>query len=227
MKTKLLQKIANRLRVKRSAGQISFAQEGEDLIIAELLGPRQNGFYVDIGAYDPTRFSNTRYFYDRGWNGINIEPSPLALSKFKALRKRDINLNLGISDVTGNLEFYMFEEAALNTFQPERVKLLETTTPYRSTGKVQVPVRLLKDVLNEYAKGRKIDFMNIDVESHEMSVLHSNDWNKYRPAVLLVEILDFSLETILENPIHRFLTEVNYSFECKTPRTCFYRDTRL
>ena len=214
----------DRLNVKP---KFSYSQEGEDMILDELLANEQKGFYVDVGAYHPGRFSNTKYFYDRGWSGINIEPSPMALKVFEKARKRDINLNIGISESAGTLEFYTFAEAALNTFQAERVKLLETTIPYRSNGKILVPVRLLKDVLSEFAKDRPIDFMNIDVESHEMSVLRSNDWRKFRPAVLLVEILDFSLETILKNPIHCFLTEMGYRFECKTPRTCFYRDARL
>jgi FkbM family methyltransferase len=219
-------KIINRFCYVRSQGQQSFAQEGEDLIIAELLGPRINGFYVDVGAYHPIRFSNTKYFYDRGWSGINIEPSPMALKAFEKERKRDTNLNIGISENGGTLEFYTFAEAALNTFQAERVNLLETTTPYRSNGKILVPVRTLKDVLSEFAKDRPIDFMNIDVESHEMSVLRSNDWSKFRPELMLIEILDFSLETILNNPIHKFLTGIGYRFECKTPRTCFYRHAR-
>jgi hypothetical protein len=71
-----------------------------------------------------------------------------------------------------------------------------------------------------------IDVMNIDVEHHEIAVLSSNDWNRFRPEVLLVEILDFDLYTILENPVHKFLSTNGYRFVCKTPRTCFYVDTR-
>lgn len=54
----------------------SYNQQGEDLVIDELLGHRSNCFYVDIGAGDPLRFNNTKRFCKRGWTGINIEPSP-------------------------------------------------------------------------------------------------------------------------------------------------------
>ena len=54
----------------------SYSQEGEDMILRRIFGDKRLGFYVDVGAHDPRRFSNTYYFYKRGWRGINIEPRP-------------------------------------------------------------------------------------------------------------------------------------------------------
>lgn len=60
----------------------SFSQYGEDLIIDSLLHNKHRGFYVDVGAYDPHRISNTKRFYLKGWKGINIEPDE---SNFQSL----------------------------------------------------------------------------------------------------------------------------------------------
>ncbi len=75
----------------------SFAQFGDDIIIEKLLGKRK-GFYIDIGANHPDRFSNTKRFYVNGWRGINIEPNPISYNKFLK-RKKDVNLNIGIGGV--------------------------------------------------------------------------------------------------------------------------------
>ncbi|WP_246838284.1 FkbM family methyltransferase [Leptospira meyeri] len=192
------------------------------MVLRDLFGDKKKGYYVDIGAYDPYRFSNTSYFYELGWTGINIEPSPDGYKRFEIHRIRDQNLNIGIGLAESELVYYRFEEAALNTFDAERVKFLEETTNYKSKDNVKVKVRPLASVLQEFAPNQEIDFMNIDVEWNEISVLKSGDWKKFRPKVILIEILDFDLETITKNPIHLLLIEMGYFFYCKTPRTCFY-----
>lgn len=67
--------------------------------------------------------------------------------------------------------------------------------------------------------------MNIDVEWHEIKVLESNDWQKFRPKFLLVDILNFDIDTILKNPGHLYLRDIGCKFTCKTPRTSFFVDT--
>ena len=61
----------------------SYSQEGEDMILRRFLAGQKDGFYVDVGAHHPVRFSNTYYFYKQGWAGINIEPNPDSLAAFK------------------------------------------------------------------------------------------------------------------------------------------------
>nr|WP_246836386.1 FkbM family methyltransferase [Leptospira yasudae] len=204
----------------------SYSQEGEDMILREIFQGKTEGFYVDIGAYDPIRFSNTNYFYQLGWKGINVEPSPDGIERFNLYRKNDINLNAGISREAGKLKYYVFEEAALNTFDSKRVEYLEMNSSYRHQSSVDIPVYSLASILSKYCPGQKIDFMNIDVEWHEMEVLQSNDWDQFRPKVLLIEILDFDLDLLSTNRVHNFLKGIGYKFECKTPRTSFYLDQR-
>lgn len=102
---------------------ISLAQNFEDLIFEKLkinAGIDRKGFYIDIGAHDPIRFSNTYILKKQGWRGINIDPLPSCINRFQKRRPDDINLNIGISDKTGEMEYYSFEEPAFNTTNPIR-----------------------------------------------------------------------------------------------------------
>jgi hypothetical protein len=89
----------------------------------------------------------------------------------------------------------------------------------------ELPVKVypLSKILEEYLpKGQEIDFLNIDVEGKDFEVLRGNDWNKYRPKVVLVEILTSSIEEIYKNPIYIFMKENGYIFFAKTFNTCFF-----
>jgi hypothetical protein len=99
--------------------KISFSQDGEDMVLASFYEgiKKYKGFYIDVGAHHPLRFSNTAFFYKKGWRGINIEPTPDLFKYFPRLRKNDINLNIGIGNGE-KLIFYIFNEGAINTFDP-------------------------------------------------------------------------------------------------------------
>ena len=73
---------------------ISYAQNFEDVILWRVFKDIISGFYIDVGAYHPRIDSVTKWFYDQGWNGINIEPSKEYLDRFYDERPRDLNLNL-------------------------------------------------------------------------------------------------------------------------------------
>jgi FkbM family methyltransferase len=202
----------------------SYSQEGEDVILRSLFPGQKEGFYVDVGAHHPRRFSNTYIFYRMGWRGINIEPDPAGSALLTKHRKRDVNLQLGIGPEKGIMEYYQFDEPALNTFDKiladERVQsgnchLIRTT---------KVPVESLAVVLNRYLKGRKIDFLNVDVEGMDLMVLNSNDWDRYRPTVVLVEMPGDNVRDSLGSDIFDFLSEKGYEILAKTQRTGIFRD---
>ena len=76
-----------------------FSQNGEDLILNRLLENKSNGFFVDVGAHHPVRFSNTYLSYLNGWNGINIDAMPNSMMIFDKIRPRDINIEVGLKTV--------------------------------------------------------------------------------------------------------------------------------
>src|ERR1700726_1466588 len=82
---------------------LAYSQDGEDMILRRLFERQKSGFYVDVGAHHPYRFSNTCYFYRRGWRGINIDPNPEAIAAFRRDRPHDINVCVGVSEEAGEL----------------------------------------------------------------------------------------------------------------------------
>jgi hypothetical protein len=157
----------------------SYSQEGEDMILRYIFDRQKTGFYVDVGAYHSKRFSNTYYFYKRGWRGINIDPN------LKIKRSRDINLKFGIGEEKKLLTYYVFSEPALNTFNRELAQQ-RNKGKYKIIGTKEVLVKPLRFVLDRYCKC-EIDFLNIDAEGMDLEVLKSNDWTRFKPKVILVE----------------------------------------
>jgi len=201
-----------------------WSQEGEDIILRRIFENKKSGFYVDIGAHHPYRFSSTYYFYRKGWRGINIDANPKSIELFEKFRKRDINLNLAIGLNKRIMKYYMFNEPALNTFDEFLAKQRSNIDVYKIIAMKEVEVYQLKDVLGQFLpKGQEIDFMNIDVEGLDFEVIKSNDWNKYRPRVLLVEILPaHKVEELRENEIYKYLKDIGYNLLAKCFNTCIF-----
>ena len=208
-------------------GVIAYSQEGEDLLLAKLFGQKMKGFFVDVGAHHPKKYSNTYLFYKRGWRGINIDPLPGIMKEFEKERPGDINLELGISDTPGKLVYYMFQEPALNTFSKEVAdgRVREKEGVVDSTKEIEV--KKLEDVLNEkLSPGQKIDLLSIDVEGFDLQVLYSNNWQKYRPYVVIVECLGFAIEDLLKSEVYGFMKKNEYSFFAKTVGSVFFIDQK-
>jgi len=201
----------------------SYSQEGEDIILQRIFGYKNEGFYIDVGAHHPFRFSNTYLFYLKGWRGINIDATPGSMKLFNKFRIRDINLEVGIGEKEDVLNYYIFNEPALNTFDENLAKKRDGQNGYYIVKKLPVKVYPLSKILEEYLPEEKtIDFLTIDVEGKDFEVLKSNNWYKYRPNVVLVEILSSSIEEILKNIIYLFMKENGYYLFAKTFNTCFF-----
>lgn len=205
---------------------LSFSQEGEDLIIARYFENKSNGFFVDIGAHHPQKYSNTYKFYKAGWRGINVDAMPGSMNEFNVIRPEDINLELPVSDLNSKLTYYIFNETALNTLDPVEAKLKNEIEGYNIIKKVDLETVRLDELLSMYLPTNiiDIDFLTIDVEGFDLRVLQSNDWNKYRPELVLVEELRADLETImLQSPLFAFMKKQGYSLICRSYNTSFYR----
>jgi len=166
----------------------SFAFAGEDMILRHILGAdKRDGFYVDVGAYHPSHGSNTYFFYRYGWQGINIEPRPGSKALFDKMRPRDINLEVGVSLTKGELTYYVIDETStMNSFSKEFLESIGSSKLIRQ--ELKVCVYPLADILESYLQqDRQIDFMSVDVEGHDLHVLKSNDWERFRPSILVIE----------------------------------------
>lgn len=191
----------------------TFSQEGEDILLARLFEDRKSGFYVDVGAHHPSSCSNTYYFYRKGWRGINIDAMPGSMRLFKLIRPKDINLEIAISDRQEVLEFHSFNNPLFNSADKELAQARRTEFG-EAPGKhnvFQVQADTLGAILEQYLPpGMPIDFLSVDVEGLDLKVLKSNDWSRFRPKYVLVEILGQSIPSMLTTETCRFMESVGY-----------------
>lgn len=172
--------------------EFSQAQNCEDIILDRLINTligddKSDGFYVDIGAHNPVRFSNTFRFYEKGWSGINVDPLPHVMDIFNKYRPRDINLNIGCGEKKDKLSYFSFEEPAYNTLNEVVANRLIDNGTSRLKERIIVDVLPLTSIFSKYLKNNIIDFLDLDVESYEIHVLKGNDWDKYRPKIIVME----------------------------------------
>ena len=195
------------------------SQFSEDKIILNLFPKKFIGNFVDIGCYHPTKYSNTYLLYKYGWSGINIDLNPLSIELFNYLRPKDINICAAISDkeikkkilFTGDL-------SPENTIQSSHKSFLIKNHNYKNKDikiKLIKTVKLLK-LLKKYNLN-KINFLNIDIEGHELKVLQSLDLNKIKIDIICVEILNYdSISKKRTDLIIRYLKKNGYILKKKT-----------
>jgi FkbM family methyltransferase len=162
----------------------------------------------------------------KGWARINVDAMPGSMQAFKKVRPRDINLEFGVGTKEGERDYYLFNEPALNGFSKELSERRHVAeTPYKIVEVVKVNVKPLSKILEKYIPSKQvIDFLNIDVEGLDLDVLRSNDWQRYRPKLVLIEVLGNSLRELGGSEIGKFMEGLNYSVYAKCMNTVFFKD---
>ena len=190
----------------------SYSQEGEDLILLRLLHDVPAALYVDVGAHHPYRFSNTALLHERGWKGINIDALPGSMRAFERFRPSDINLEIGIGRERAQLQYHVFDEPALNTFDAT-LAAERRAIGWREIGTRTIECFPLAEVLEQELMKlgtRTIGLLSVDVEGLDLDVLRSNDWSRFRPGIIVVEVLSADVASILASAVTRYLQEVGY-----------------
>lgn len=156
------------------------------LLLRALFGIHyQDGFYIDVGANDPEQDSVTKLFYDHGWRGLNIEPSPYWFGRLAAQRPRDVNINAAASDRPGSLTLYDHPEGGLGTIVEDFADRHEHQYNIAKRA-VVVPAVTLSDLCAQHAPP-EIHFLKIDVEGHEEQAIRGMDFSRFRPWILCIE----------------------------------------
>lgn len=195
----------------------SYSQGGEDMILNTIFTSKKKGVYVDVGANNPYVQSNTQFFYEQGWKGINIDANPGSMKLFNRIRKRDINLEIGISQKEGVLKYYMFNPSFFNSFDEIAYKRYND----KLIGIKEIKTIPLSNVLDKYLNDNDIDFLTVDVEGFDFEVLKSNDWSKYRPKMIIFESHNSKLNTTVSE-IGTYLEGKGYRFFCLSSTNAFY-----
>lgn len=210
--------------------KVSYSQCGEDLIIKYIfnnLGIHKPRF-LDIGAHHPSNLSNTYIFYQNGSSGVNIEPDPQLFSYIKKCRPRDININVGITDQRGTLDFYVMTSSTLNTFSLVEAKNAESEK-VKIDKVIQIVVIPINDILKEHFSHVELDFLSLDVEGLDMRILQSFDFSICRPKVICVETITYSEKRDGKNikEIEQLLIEKGYFAYANTHINTIFVDSAV
>ena len=200
---------------------ISHAQNFEDVMLWRALKDVQQGFYIDVGAWSPDIDSVTRAFYEAGWAGINIEPHPQFYSELVSCRPNDINLDLAVSDVKGQAEMHLVESTGLSSLD------LSIATEHRNAGlRVEVrkvQIQTIADIWRAHVPQRQpVHFLKVDVEGTEDAVLRGNDWEKFRPWIVLIEAMQPMEQVPVHQPSEAILIDNGYIFAYADGLNRFY-----
>jgi FkbM family methyltransferase len=166
---------------------ITYAQNFEDIMLWRALGHVANGFYIDVGANDPNADSVSKLFYERGWNGINVEPLQRHIEDLRRARPRDINLQCAVSAQAGEIRLW---DCGVRGWATVNASVVERHVAEGYGGRyVVVPSQTLTIICESHARS-EIHFLKVDVEGHEHDVLAGMDFSQYRPWIVLVESVE-------------------------------------
>lgn len=194
--------------------KITFSQSGEDSIIHFIFSATQKlpFTYIDVGAFDPFTLSNTALFYMMGMRGINIEPNPDRIEYFNIHRKEDTNLNIGISDTRGDIDYYFMDAHILNTFSKVEAEKYCIESGHKIERVQKVHVETLECVINTHCKGLFPDLLSLDAEGIDKLILESINYGSNYPKVIVVETIAYRKDGTgkKDKTISEFLVKKGY-----------------
>jgi FkbM family methyltransferase len=187
-----------------------YSQFQQDKFIYEnYFKDKQNGFFVDIGAYDGESTSNSLFFENIGWEGICIEPNPIMFEKLQKIRKCQC-LPYAIADKEGTFPFFQIKEGPstlsglVEEFSQDAIKRINSYNLEDNQNFDYINVEC--KTFDSIVKRKDIDFLSLDTEGNELKILKSIDFDKYNIDVITVENNDY------DNKFIDFLVYKGYEF---------------
>jgi FkbM family methyltransferase len=215
-----------------SSLDLSYSAAGEDrcvlgwLEVVYQLGDATKIRYCDVGASHPKRLNNTYAIYLRGGSGVLVEPDPSLIPALRKARPRDTVLNVGVAfDDRRRAKLKRFTERVFNTFSTEQADVvLESSKSWaphqiqKVVDEVEVPLVPLNDILAEHFSDG-IDFISIDAEGVDFSILKSIDFGRFRPKMICIE------KSRAVEEVDTVLNPWGYEIVSDTPDNAIYRLT--
>lgn len=186
-------------------GKLSYAQQGEDLALWQILHLAlgiEQPTYMDIGAHHPVINNNTYYFYERGSHGVLVEPNPGLHDLLAQVRPNDVLVRAGIgATAQAEADFYIIggsKDGQLNTFSPEQAKALVTRSNgvYSVERVLKIPLLNINDVMRQHWNGPP-NLLSVDTEGFDLPILRSLDFKRFRPDVVCVETVEIGGRHVL------------------------------
>tara|TARA_B110000259_G_C14004497_1_gene397505 strand:+ start:242 stop:970 length:729 start_codon:yes stop_codon:yes gene_type:complete len=202
------------------------SQFGEEKFVLGFFNKKYKGKFVDIGCFHPTRHNNTFEMYKLGWKGINIDLNFLTIELFNYFRTKDININAAISDSEIVKKLYFVDELnTQNTLEKNHLTFLKN---HHGVIENEISLREIKTkrldrILDNY-EFYDIDFMNIDVEGHELNILNSIDFTKYKIKFICIEMIEHNdLAKLNNEKIIILMKKNNFFLEKKIDFNYIYK----
>lgn len=189
-----------------------YSQNNEEEYILGYFKGQTSGRFLDIGAFHPKTFSNTRALYEQGFKGVFVEPSPSLLPAFEAEYGTDTEVQLlPVCVGTSNSVVDFFDsggDAISSTIKSETVrweKAYNVKFNKISRDMVTVPELLTR------AKYKSFDFINVDTEGNVLEIVEQIDARSLGVKLMCVEwngkdrkrfdayFKRFGMRTLMEN----------------------------
>ena len=199
------------VRYKALRKRNTYSQDQEDLFINDYFKEKSNGFYIDIGCYHPIKYSNTALLYNRGWKGINIDMNQTSIDLFNILRKRDKNICAAISNTSKKtIQYFDHLFSPINTLDKNFSSIASKKLSFRKHTEKTIQTYKFNQIIQKYNINiKQIDFINIDVEAHDLEVLESIDLSIFNAKIICVEIAN-NQNNIKEKKLRDYLNKYNY-----------------
>ena len=211
--------ITNRLsnlKKKLFSAKKSFSFGGCDLLIDYIFKSKNNGFYLDVGCQHPVSNNNTYLLHKKGWSGVNIDLDEKNIKLFNLERPNDINICKCISSDNSEKDLFFFHPGSpINSLEKKSIK-------DKSNFSLKKIKTYTLDSILKNLNIKDIDYFNLDVEGHELSILNNFDIAFYKPKVVSVEFIDYqmkklefknnNIEKVLESDIYKYFITNDYHF---------------
>ena len=150
------------------------------------LGHLEHGFYIDIGAQHPEIDSISKAFFDRGWQGVHVEPVPHYANLLREARPGDRVIEAAVSNRVGHTTLIVFPDTGLSTTVPDiAAGHVDAGMPAPEV-ELEVPTVTLASIAEELGEC-EVHWLKIDVEGLEKEVLQGWDPASLRPWLVVVE----------------------------------------
>ena len=178
-----------------------------NLFLEKYFKKNNSGLYIDVGCYHPFRLSNTKFLYDKGWKGINIDISRKSIDLFNIIRKNDINLNIGIGAKNHKVFGYFQKKLYFsNTLSKDHSK-----TFLSNPIKKKIKIYTLSFIINRYFKNKNIDFLDIYCEGKDLEVLKGLNFKKNKFNLISIEVHSYDKKTKKNSAeIHRIMKKNDF-----------------
>ena len=188
-----------------------FPPEREPGLVREFLSAEAPGFFVEVGANDPVKESQTFHLEQLGWTGILVEPVPELAAQLREKRKAQVFAVACSSPPRAGSIMTLHVAGAFSSFDPRLA-----VTGVRPERSIAVPVKTLDQVLEEGGAPVPIDLLSIDVEGHELDVLRGFSLARWQPRLILLEDHVTSLAK------HHFMHRAGYRLMRRTGLNSWY-----